>query len=151
MLIEETEKIGKLWFEEMWNKPDFDLAEKIIDPSYKPDWIHMDKIGPALVIHEIKHFRSIFPDLTHKIIETRGEENKVWVWYKAQATHKGNAWGFEPTGKEVEFEAAAILFINSNGKVHDMWEAYCFYDILEELGIVPPFWELHKHLSGFPE
>jgi len=149
MKIEDTEIIGKNWFEDMWSIPDFEIADRIIDPNYKPDWIHIDAIGSALVRHEINHFRSIFPDLEQKVIEIKGEENKVWVKYKAHATHMGDAWGFKPTYKEVDFEAAAILYINDKGKVYDMWEAYCFYDLLEELGLVPPLWELHKHLSNF--
>ena len=84
-----------------------------------------------------------------KSILLKGEKSKVWVRYKAQATHKGEAWGFKPTNKRVGFEAAAILYINQKGKVHDMWEAYCFYDILTDLGLVPPLWELHKHLSNY--
>ncbi len=149
MKIEETERIGKIWFEDMWSKPDFEIADRIIDPNYKPDWIHIDAIGSALVKHEIDHFRSIFPDLEQKVIEIKGEENKVWVRYKAHATHLGDAWGFKPTNKEVDFEAAAILYINEKGKVYDMWEAYCFYDILTSMGLVPPFWELHKFILNY--
>ena len=149
MKIEETEKIGRLFFEEMWSKPDLNIADEIIDSKYNPSWIHIDKIGPAQIKHEIKHFRSLFPDLKYRIVEIKGEENKVWVRYKAHATHKGDAWGFNPTNKETVFEAAAILYINKEGKVYDMWESYCFYDILTDLGLVPPFWDLHKHFSNY--
>ena len=149
MEIKESEQIGKLWFEDMWSKPDFTIADKIIDPEYKPDWIHIDMIGPALVKYEIKQFRSIFGDLDQKVVEIKGEENKVWVWYKAQATHKGEGWGFKPTNRRIEFEGAAILFINSERKIFDLWDSYCFYDVLEKLGAVPSLGELHKYLSGF--
>ena len=47
--------------------------------------------------------------IEQKVVEIKGEENKVWVRYKAQATHKGEGWGFKPTNKRIEFEAAAIL------------------------------------------
>jgi hypothetical protein len=149
MKIEENEKIGKLWFEDMWSTPDFEIAERIIAPDYKPDWIHINAVGPELVKREIEHFRSIFPDLSQKIIEIKGEERKVWVRYKAHATHKGDAWGFNPSNKETVFEAAAILYINKEGKVYDMWESYCFYDILTDLGLVPPFWDLHKYFLNY--
>ena len=149
MEIKESEQTGKQWFEDMWSKPDYTIADKIIDPNYKPDWIHMDMIGPALVKFEIEQFRSIFHDLAQKVVEIKGEENKVWVWYKAQAIHKGEGWGFKPTNKRIEFEAAAILFINTEGKVFDLWESFCFYDVLEKLGVVPSLGELHKYLSDF--
>lgn len=149
MELKESEQIGKIWFEDMWSKPDFTIADKIIDPEYKPDWINIDMVGPALVKYEIKQFRSIFHDLVQKVIEIKGEENKVWVWYRANAIHNGGGWGFEPTNKRIEFEGAALLFINSEGKVFDLWDLYCFYDVLKKLGVVPALGELHKYLSGF--
>jgi predicted ester cyclase len=143
----DSEKIAKLWFENMWNIPNLATADKIVDPNYNPSWIHIDKIGPAQVKHEIKYFRSIFPDLKYEIIDLKGEIDKVWIRYKARGTHKGEGWGFKPTNKSVEFEGATILYINFEGKVIDQWGAFCFYDIFYELGVVPPFWELQKKLA----
>jgi len=148
MKTEVTEKIGRLFFEVMWSKPDLNVADEIIDPEYNPSWIHIDKVGPAQVKHEIKHFRSLFPDLKYEIVEIKGEEDKVWVRYEGNGTHLGKGWGFEPTGKNVKIEGATILYINPEGKVIDQWGAFCFYDILYELGLVPPFSELHKYVSG---
>ena len=147
MKIEETEKIGRLFFEELWSKPDLNIADEIIHPKYNPSWIQIDKIGPAQIKHEINHFRTIFPDLIYKIIEIKGEENKVWIRYEGHGTHLGKGWGFEASGKSVSFEGATILYINSKGKIIDQWGAFCFYDIFYELGVVPPFWELSKHFS----
>jgi predicted ester cyclase len=144
---ERNEKLGRLWFEEMWSKPDLNLADEIIDKSYNPNWVPIDKVGPAQIKHEIKSFRSVFPDLKYEIIEINGEKDKVWVRYKGKATHAGKAWGFNPTDKKVEFEGATILYINPEGKIVDQWGAFCFYDILHELNLVPPFWELSKHFN----
>jgi predicted ester cyclase len=147
MKIEDSEKIGKLFFEVMWSKPDLDIADEIIDSKYNPNWIHIDKVGPDQVKHEIKHFRKIFPDLKYKIVEIKGEEDKVWIRYEAQGTHLGKTWGFESTGKEIMFEGATILYLNSDGKIKDQWGAFCFYDILCEVGVVPAIWELNKFIS----
>ncbi|MFX1536536.1 MAG: ester cyclase [Promethearchaeota archaeon] len=147
MSIKRNEKIGRRWFEEMWGKPDLNLADELVDPNYSPDWIHIDAIGPAQVKHEIKYFRSVFPDLKYEIIEIKSEEEKVWIRYKGKGTHKGNAWGFEPTNNFVEFEGATILYINKEGKIIDRWGAFCFYDILVDLKLVPPLWELRKQLK----
>ena len=137
-----NELIGRKWFEEMWSKPDLDLADEIIDDKYNPDWISIDKVGPDQVKHEIKYFRSIFPDLVYEIVDSISDDEKVWIRYKGRGTHKGNAWGFEPTGKVVEFDGATILYINQAGKIIDRWGAFCFYDILVDLGLTPPLWEL---------
>ncbi len=36
----------------------------------------------------------------------------------------------------------------SQGKIIDRWGAFCFYDILADLELVPPFWELSQRLSS---
>jgi len=147
--MDEKEEIGRKWFEVMWSKPDFDLADEIVDSKYNPSWIHIDKVGPSQVVHEIKYFRSIFPDLKYEIIEMVSEKDKVWIRYQGHGTHKGTGWGFKPTNKKVQFEGATILYINSEGKVYDRWGAFCFYDIFEELGVIPPFYELHKYFPDY--
>ncbi|MFW9786182.1 MAG: ester cyclase [Candidatus Thorarchaeota archaeon] len=147
MSKERNERIGKRWYNEMWSMPDLDVADEIVDKDYDPEWIQIDAVGPDQVKHEIRYFRSVFPDLKYDIVEINGEEDKVWIRYRARGTQKGSAWGFEPTGKEVKFEGATILYINSEGKVIDRWGAFCFYDVLTELGLVPSLWELSKHLG----
>ncbi|MCK5303867.1 MAG: ester cyclase [Candidatus Heimdallarchaeota archaeon] len=148
MTIERNEKIGRAWFEEMWNKPDFNRAQELIHPDFKPEYIGIPKQGPELVIHEIKYFRSAFHNLEYKITDIIANETKVWVYYKAEATHEGNTWGFEPTGMKITFEGMSILEINQDGKVINQWGAFCLYDILADLELVPPFWELSNH---FPQ
>jgi predicted ester cyclase len=147
MSKQRNEAIGRRWYEEMWSKPDLDVADEIVDKDYDPDWVHIDAVGPAQIKHEIKYFRSVFPDLRYEIVDISADEDRVWIRYKGKGTQKGNAWGFKATGKEVEFEGATILFINSEGKIIDRWGAFCFYDLLTELGLVPTLWELSKKLE----
>ena len=147
MSKQRNEAIGRRWYEEMWSKPDLDVADEIVDKDYDPEWVHIDAVGHAQIKHEIRYFRSVFPDLKYEIIEIKGEDDKVWIRYRAKGTQKGSAWGFEPSGKNVEFEGATILYISTDGKVIDRWGAFCFYDVLTELGLVPSLWELSKYLG----
>lgn len=136
-------RIGRSWYEEMWNGPNFELAQKLVHPEYDPTWIYIPKSGPAQVVHEIKYFRSVFPDLEYQVEDIIATESEVWIRYRGKGTQKGNAWGFEPTDKPVEFEGVTILYIDPNGKIIDRWGSFCFYDILNELGLVPKLWELN--------
>ena len=149
MTIQENERIAHLWYEVMWSKPDPDIADEIIDLNYAPSWIQIDKKGPAQVKHEMKYFRSVFPDLKYEIVETVALDDRVWIRYKAKGTQLGSAWGFAPTGKTIEYDGATILYIKNN-KVIDQWSAFSFYDMLTDLGLVPPLWELNKHLIWKP-
>jgi len=139
--------LAKRWFEDLWGKPDLAVADEIVHPSYAPEWIHIDKTGPEQVKHEVRYFRSVFPDLTYQINDLAPFADRVWVRYKGLGTHTGNAWGFEPTNRNVEFEGVTILYTNPEGKIVDRWGAFCTYDILADLGCVPPFWQLSDHLK----
>ena len=149
MSQENIEHIAHLWYEVMWSKPDPNIADEIVDPNYAPEWIHIDKKGPEQIKHEIKYFRSVFPDLKYEIVETAAFSDRVWIRYKARGTQQGSAWGFPPTGKTVEFSGVTILYIK-NGKVIDRWGAFSFYDILADLELVPPLWELKDHIQRNP-
>ena len=141
-------QLANRWFKELWSKPDLDVADEIVDPDYAPDWIQIDAKGPEQVKHEIRYFQSIFPDLKYEIVDAVSQADRVWVRYRGSGTREGNGWGFEATGKRVEFEGVTILFTNAEGKIVDQWGAFCLYDIFADLGVAPPFWELSKHLGG---
>ena len=149
MTAQENQQIAHLWYEVMWSKPDPELANQLVTPDYAPEWIHIDKKGPEQIKHEIKYFRSVFPDLKYEIVETAALPDRVWIRYRAKGTQLGSAWGFPPAGKAVEFEGATILYIR-DGKVVDQWSAFSFYDILTDLGLVPPLWELRDHIQKKP-
>ena len=149
MISQENERIAHLWYEVMWSKPDPEIADEIVDAEYAPEWVHIDKKGPAQIKHEIKYFRSVFPDLKYEIVEMAAFPDRVWIRYKAKGTQLGSAWGFPPTGQAVEFDGATILYIKG-GKVIERWGAFSFYDILTDLGLVPPLWELKDHLQQKP-
>ena len=149
MTFQDNERIAHLWYEVMWSQPDLSLADQLVAPNYAPDWIHIDKKGPEQVKHEIKYFRSVFPDLKYQIVETAALPDRVWIRYKAKGTQRGSAWGFPATEKAVEFDGATILYLQE-GKVVDRWGAFSFYDILTDLGLVPPLWELRDHIQQKP-
>ena len=146
MTAQDNERIAHLWYEVMWSRPDPGLADELVDSSYAPEWIHIDKKGPEQIKHEIRYFRSVFPDLKYEIVETAALSDRVWIRYKARGTQSGSAWGFPPTGKTAEFDGATLLYIRQ-GKVIDRWGAFSFYDILTDLGLVPPLWELKDHIG----
>ncbi|OLS27064.1 MAG: hypothetical protein HeimC3_05310 [Candidatus Heimdallarchaeota archaeon LC_3] len=146
-MVKNIEEVTNHWFSELWSKGNLDIAHTFIDPSYKPEWVQIDKSGPEQIIHEVKFFRSIFPYLNYKIMDLTIDGNKSWIKYEASGTQKGNAWGFEPSNKIIKFDGATILTFNDDGKIIDRWGAFCLYDILTELDLVPPFWEIHKMIN----
>jgi hypothetical protein len=148
MSAQENLITARRWYEEMWSKPDLDVADEIVSPEYDPDWVHIPAKGPDQVKHEIRYFRSAFPDIVYEIVNIVGQDDSVWVRYKAVGTHKGAAWDFEPTNRRVEFEGVTIFTMDEDAKVIDRWSAFSFYDILVDLELAPPIWELKRGLKG---
>ncbi len=99
MTSQDNERIAHLWYEVMWSKPEPDLADEIIDPNYAPAWIQIDKKGPAQVKHEIKYFRSVFPDLKYEIVETAALLDRVWIRYKRRGLNLALPGDFRPLEK----------------------------------------------------
>ena len=147
MSIEHSKIVAQRWFRDLWSKGELSVADQIVAPSYAPSWVQIDKSGPDQVKHEVRYFRSIFPDLVYAIEDLAVFEDRVWIRYSATGTQLGTAWGFEATGVRVAFDGATILYINPDGKISDSWGAFCIYDILSDLGVVPPFWELNAKLK----
>jgi predicted ester cyclase len=147
MLLERNKTVAQRWFLEMWNEPDLSVADEIIDPDYDPEWVQIPTKGPDQVKHEIRYFRSVFPDLVYEMVDLVAQEDKVWVRYRASGTQSGSAWGFEATGKNVHFEGATIFTISDQSRIIDRWGAFSLYDVLVDLGLAPPLWELNRYLN----
>ena len=133
---------AKKWFGPLWSEGELAIADAIVDPDYAPEWVQIDATGPEQIKHEVRYFRSIFPDLAYEIVDIIDQVDKVWIRYRGTGTNEGSAWGFEPAGKQVTFEGVSILTFDEEGKITDRWGAFCLYDILADLGLVPPFWKL---------
>lgn len=147
-MTEETSlTLARRWFTDLWSQGDLDVADEIIAQDYAPDWVQIPKTGPEQIKHEVRYFRSVFPDLQYTIVDSAVFPDKVWIRYKGVGTQQGAAWGFDPTDKQVEFSGVAILTINEAGKISDRWGAFCMYDIFASLGFIPPFWELKQFLQ----
>ena len=145
-LLTQNQELARLWYEVMWSEPDLSVADQIVSPGYAPSWISIPKQGPEQVKHEIRYFRSVFPDLRYRIVEVLAERDKVWIRYEGSGTQSGAAWGFPASNKTVTFEGATILYIK-NAQIIDRWGAFSFYDILQELGLVPSLWSLQEQLQ----
>ncbi len=140
--------IIRKFYLEAWNNRDYEALKEVMDPKYHPSWILMEEDGADLVWREIKYITSAISDWKYEI-EMVNEENAVWVWYKVTGTHTGNFFGFEPTNKTFEAEGAAILYINENGQIYDRKASYSFEDIFRQLGVAPPYWELHQYVKDY--
>ena len=142
-------EVAKGFYEKGWNKRDFEYLEKIIDPSYHPEWVLMPEKGSALVKKEINYLTTAIPDLKYEIMKLSQDNDTAWVWYRLKGTQTNNFFGFPPSNKIFSHDGAALLYFNSENKIHNQMGFYCFEDIFYQLGFAPYYWDLHKYLQNY--
>src|SRR5258708_40168665 len=123
MSTEANKAIVVQLYEEIFNKGDLDLADKLIapnavnhDPEAPPD-IPGGAPGVKAVVTML---RSAFPDDHHTIEDLVAEGDKVVVRLTHSGTHQGTFLGLPPTGKQIT-KTSIHSFRFADGKLVEAW------------------------------
>jgi predicted ester cyclase len=65
--------------------------------------------------------------------------DKVTARFVVDATHQGELWGVQPTGRKIRWDAIMIYRL-VDGKVSEQWAAEDWAAILHEMGLVQLPW-----------
>lgn len=125
-------EIVKRYFDEIWNKRNFTVAEEIISNSLVTRFPKSHGKGGKGLINVVNSRYKVFPDLKMKILDMVSEGSKVWINYEFNGTHKGTFWGIMPTNKKIKFEG--ILLEISEGKVTSGGSVRDELALLEQIG-----------------
>lgn len=111
----------RLFYDEMWNKSDKSLIPEI----FHSDFSFRGSLGPVLLgqaqfADYVDHVCAALPDFVCEILEMTEEADRVVAKMLFYGTHKGEMFGFAPTGKRVEWFGSAH-FTFEQGKVSDLW------------------------------
>lgn len=133
----------KLWFDEGWNKGNFDVIERIFHYDSK----HEDRSSPDPRLSHAQHkryvtrYRKAFPDLKMTIDDMTVAGNKVICEFTVRGTHRGPLLGIEPTGKRVKLSGVSI-FEFYEGKVRECNSYWNSISLFQQLGVDQPFRKL---------
>jgi steroid delta-isomerase-like uncharacterized protein len=126
-------------YEEVFNKGDLDLADKLVapnavnhDPAAPPN-IPGGALGVKAVVTML---RSAFPDDHHTIEDLVAEGDKVVVRLTHSGTHQGSLLGLAPTGKQINNTSIHIFRIAS-GKIVEVWANRDDLGLMQQLGAIP--------------
>jgi len=132
---DKLKKIAERWIEEGWQRGNID----IVDELHSPAFVDHDSAGRPSDREGFKRgiqaLYSGFPDL-HCIVEDLVVDvasEKVAVRWSGKGTHKGEFFGFDPTGKKIRFKGIEIIHLH-NGRITDRWGEWDGMDILAQLG-----------------
>ena len=80
-------------------------------------------------------FRSSFPDIRFNVQETVSEDDLVVAYCRITATHKGEAFGMQATGKPIAFEGMRKFRVRDRNVV-EAWNSFDFLKMFQQLGVV---------------
>ncbi|TMK24782.1 MAG: ester cyclase [Actinobacteria bacterium] len=124
------------FFEEVWNKGNFQAADQIVATDYIDHDAITSKTGPEGVREEVSLFRNAFPDLVFAIEDVITEDDKVVTRISATGTHKGDLPGIPATGRRGAITGIVITRYES-GKAAEAWVHFDFLGLYRQLGAIP--------------
>ncbi len=133
-IIETNKAIIRRFNKEFIEGGNLSLFDEIISPDFINRTPHDGRSpgpdGARFFFTQI--MRPAFPDLTVRIEDQVGEDDKVVTrkWY--EATHKGPFMGVPPTGKRVSFSVIDIIRL-SDGKYVEHWACADMAGLLAQL------------------
>lgn len=132
------EQIARWVVEDVWNKGDFRLADRMFTSGamlhYRGQAIPLTEESGLRIV---KNWRAAFPDFHFQLEDMIVSGNKVALRIPFTGTHQGRFMGAEPTGNKISVTETLILRIEA-GKIAEMWEDYDEYGMRIQLGLLKP-------------
>jgi predicted ester cyclase len=139
---EKNEALVRRFYDEVWGKNNVVVVDELFVPDYKsanlPPW---RKPGAAGLKEFVLDNHRMFPDVHHEIELIIARNDKVAVYFRATATHKGDLNGpvglVPATGKQVHWDGATFFrieddkIVETHGVINNM-------TLMQQLGAVPP-------------
>jgi predicted ester cyclase len=135
---EEHEILLTRWFEELWNRKNYAVAQKLahadfVDHSGGDQEV---KRGADSAAEAVKTWHAGFPDgrMTVEDIYTEGDKSVVRTTFRG--THSGVFAGAAPSGKKVTVTAIGISRI-VDGKIIESWGDLNILGLMQQIGALP--------------
>jgi steroid delta-isomerase-like uncharacterized protein len=141
---EENKQLVRDFFEEVWNKKNFDYLEEIYSPDFVLHalWqntsaggaIEATGIEPAKKV--IAGWQQGFPDISVTVDDQIADGDKVASRHTSRGTHTNAFMGMPPTGKSATITGMTITRI-VDGKIVEAWTSWDALGMFEQLGLAP--------------
>jgi steroid delta-isomerase-like uncharacterized protein len=139
MSTEANKAIVVQLYEEIFNRGDLDLADKLVASSavnHDPQLPPGVPSGPQGLKVAVTMLRSAFPDDHHTIEDLVAEGDKVVVRLTHSGTHQGPFLGLAPTGKHIS-QTSIHIFRFADGQLVETWANRDDLGLMRQLGAIP--------------
>ena len=141
MSVEETRAVVDRFWDEVWNKRNFAIGDKLLTDDVVINNFNVISQGREAQRQSTPPFFSGFPDLTVNIEFTITEEDKVAVRWTAKGIHNDEFQGIPPTGKPINIAVVAIYRVDG-GKIIEGWSQPDALGLMQQIGVIPSQWTL---------
>jgi predicted ester cyclase len=146
---EEHETVLIRWFEELWNKKNYDVITELAHEEYldhgdgsQDDSLSLyeadtrSKRGPQAAVEVVKTWLTAFPDGRMTLDEIYSEGDRSVYRTTFHGTLDGPFAGFPANGKKVAVTSTGICRIVC-GKVLESWGDFNVVDAMQQIGALP--------------
>jgi steroid delta-isomerase-like uncharacterized protein len=135
-VIEHTNKsLVHRYYEELWNKWDFALADRILaaDIRFRGS-LGAEMHGRDEFRDYMRRVQGAFPDFQNRIDEIVSEADRVVARLTYRGTHRGEIFGLAATGIRISYAGAAFYRVE-NGKIAEGWVLGDLVGLFRQLGV----------------
>jgi len=133
---EQHEILLTRWFEELWNKKNYDVAQKLLHSDFVDHGDgNQDKQGADSAAETIKTWHAGFPDGRMTLEDIYTEDDRVVVRTTFRGTHSGPFGGVAPSGKKVTVTSIGIDRI-VDGKIAESWGDLNILSVMQQIGAI---------------
>jgi steroid delta-isomerase-like uncharacterized protein/4-oxalocrotonate tautomerase family enzyme len=134
----EHRKLFARWFEELWNKKNYNIAYELVDADFTAHGAGGQDIkqGPDGVIGMVKAWHAAMPDgrMTMDDIITEGNLSTIRMTWTA--THTGKFGDIPASGNKITVTSIGIDRV-INGKITEGWGELNMLGMLQQMGASP--------------
>jgi steroid delta-isomerase-like uncharacterized protein len=121
MSAELNKALVRRYYEELWNRWDFPLADELIGEAVA----FRGSLGVSVHGREgfkdyMRTVRRAFPDFHNGVEELTAEDDRVVARLTYTGTHQGELFGIGATGRRVSYAGVAIFRI-AEGRIAEGW------------------------------
>jgi steroid delta-isomerase-like uncharacterized protein len=133
MSLVENKSLVRQYYEEMWNRWDFTLADELIAETVA----FRGSLGVTVQGREgfqdyMRAVRRAFPDFHNRIEELLAEGDQVVARLTYTGTHQGELFGIGPTGRRVIYAGVAIFRV-AGGRIVEGWVLGDVHGLVQQL------------------
>jgi steroid delta-isomerase-like uncharacterized protein len=134
MTTAQNRALIRRYYEEMWNRWDFALADELIDEAVTfRGSLGVDVRGREGFTGYMRTVRAAFPDFHNQIEELVAEGDRVVARLTYTGTHSGGLFGVAATGRRISYAGVAIFRI-AGGRIIEGWVLGDLHGLFRQLG-----------------